>query len=170
MPVAMALAGVSAADAGRGIQDTKARSVLLAIHAGAALAGVALFVLAAALAAMFLYQDRALKKHRLSRMMPPVRQLEQMAYTIVGIGFICLTISLALGVYLASRWGQNWARQPSVLLSAVLWGVFAVLFHVRLARAWLGRKVAYFTLAGFALAVVLVVLMLSGDTLHWFLK
>ena len=172
LPLVTALAVVVAALASGAGSEPGGRSIIAAVHGGAALLGFAAFALAAAVAMMFLIQDGALKSHRMGRLwslLPSVRQLERITYGAVGFGFIFLTISLGLGIYLAGRLRAEWATQHTVLLSILTWLVFAVLLHLRLTSAWRGRKIAYFTITGFALVTaVFAVLLFTSDALHGF--
>jgi len=173
LPLVTAVAAGVAALAGQSAIDTRGRSIIVVIHGGTALLGFAAFALAAAVAVMFLIQDGLLKRHstgRLGAALSSVSQLEGLTYVIVGFGFISLTISLGLGIYIAGQTVGEWATQHTALLSIATWLVFAVLFHVRLTSAWRGRKAAWLTVVGFAVvAAVFAVLLFTADTLHGFL-
>jgi ABC-type uncharacterized transport system permease subunit len=115
------------------------------------------FVMAALAAAMFLIQERALRRHhspKFVRHFPPLESLRGLLNQCIWIGLPLLTLGLALGF--ASR-PSEWLQllsEPKVISALVVWAVFLTAAAGR-AAGWLhGRRHSYVVLAGFALVVL----------------
>jgi ABC-type uncharacterized transport system permease subunit len=116
------------------------------------------FVIAAISAAMFLIQERALRRHqspRFVRHFPPLESLRGLLNQCVWIGLPLLTLGLGLGF--ASSAPSNWTSliaEPKVFSALVVWAVFAIAAAGR-ATGWLhGRRHSYLVLAGFVLVIL----------------
>lgn len=140
------------------------KSVILPFHVTTNLFGVALFTLASSAAALYLIQERLLKKKRIDgvfRRLPPLDVLDRAEHRLLLAGFPLLTIGIITGTL--------WARHvemgaPSEVLRAVFgyvtWLVIAAVLFLRAAAGWRGRRAAYGTIAGFGFAVTVLVLYL----------
>ncbi|MEW5735530.1 MAG: cytochrome c biogenesis protein CcsA [Thermodesulfobacteriota bacterium] len=138
-------------------------------HVLAIFLGNGAFVLAAAVGAAYLLQERAIKSKRhgfLYRRLPSLDVLDRMGYACVAFGFPLLTIGLAAGFVYAQRiWGHWWSWDPKEVWSAVTWFTYAALLHERVFVGWRGRKAAWLSIAGLALALATFVfgsLLFSG--------
>jgi ABC-type uncharacterized transport system permease subunit len=116
------------------------------------------FVMAALSAAMFLIQERALRRHqspKFVRHFPPLESLRGLLNQCVWIGLPLLTLGLALGF--ASTAPGTWGglvKEPKVFSALVVWVVFAAAAGGR-AMGWLhGRRHSYLVLTGFVLVVL----------------
>jgi ABC-type uncharacterized transport system permease subunit len=155
MPLAVGFLVVSyaaggIADNGRGNFST----AFLALHVGLVLAAFAGFTLSAGLAALYLWQERGLKRHQagILRLAPPaLLSLDELAARTIAFALPALTAGVAIGlVRLIDRGGRLDALMAATL---VTWAVYAALLLVRYGLGWRGRRIAFFVLAGFALVV-----------------
>jgi ABC-type uncharacterized transport system permease subunit len=134
-------------------------SLFLVLHVGLVLAAFAGFTLAAALAGLYLLEDRRLKHHAsniLSLRLPSLVVLERLSVRTVAVALPLLTFGLAAGfVRLDEKGGGFDALMAVTVLTWLVYGGFLV---VRPA----GRRGAYVLVAGFAL-VILVRIALAGS-------
>jgi ABC-type uncharacterized transport system permease subunit len=140
-------------------------STLGRIHISLATIGVGVFALASALSAIYLAEDRALKKKQFDALTfkdrgAPLEALDRLSHRLVWVGFPIFTIALVLGAVWTSRLGASLGRIEYVL-AAVTWFAFATLLVARQIYGWRGRRAAILTLEGFAagLAVLLIYLV-----------
>ncbi len=135
------------------------------IHISLATLGVGVFAIASALSAIYLVEDRALKRKKFDTIAfkgggAPLEALDRLAHRLIWVGFPIFTLSLVLGAVWVSRLGQSLDRLEYPL-AAVTWLAYATLLIARSAYGWRGRRAALLTLEGFAsaLAVLLIYLV-----------
>ena len=97
------------------------------------------------------WQDHRLR-HRhpggLVRALPPLREMEELLFQMLWVGFLLLTVALASGaLYLQDLFGQQLAHKT--LFSLAAWLVFATLLFGRWHYGWRGRTAIRWTLGGF---------------------
>ena len=133
-------------------------SLFLVVHVGAVLAAFAGFTLAAGLAALYLWQERRLKRRDagiLRLRVPPLASLEALATRTIDVSLALLTVGLAVGLARLHARGDGLdALEAVTLLTWVVYGAFVV-------TRPRGRRAAYLALGGFVL-VILVRLALAG--------
>jgi ABC-type uncharacterized transport system permease subunit len=149
MPVAavlFALAGFGGGAAERG------SGAFVAVHVGLVLAGVAGFGLAAALAALYLWQERRLKRHepRVLRLGPPALvTLDALAARTSAVALAAFTLGIGLGL------ARGHELDLAVAGAIAAWLVFGSMLLARRGLGWRGRRAAYLTVAGFAVVALL---------------
>ena len=149
MPAAAALFAVA------GLGGTAAEhgsDAFVAVHVGLVLAGFAGFALAAALAALYLWQERRLKSHSpgLLRLGPPsLLTLDALAARTSTVAMAALTLGIGLGL------ARGHALDLAVAGALAAWIVFGAALVARRELGWRGRRAAYLTLAGFAVVALL---------------
>ncbi|HEU0032830.1 MAG TPA: cytochrome c biogenesis protein CcsA [Kofleriaceae bacterium] len=139
-------------------------SALGRIHISLATIGVGIFALASALSAIYLVEERALKKKKFDAISfkdkgAPLESLDRMSKRLVWVGFPIFTVALVLGVTWVSKLGESLDR-PEYPLAIVTWLAFAGLLVSRSVYGWRGRRAARLTLAGFAGALMVLVIYL----------
>ena len=156
MPLAAALLVVARAGGGTGVGTRSHYSNLfLVLHVGLVLAAFAGFTLAAALSALYLWQERRLKRRVttiLRRPVPSLATLDRVAARTVAFSLPALTLGIAVGIArLVAKGDSVDALVAATLVTWVVWAAYLVL---RSARGWTGRRAAYIALAGFVLVIV----------------
>ena len=139
-------------------------STLGRVHISLATIGVGVFALASALSAIYLAEDRALKKKKFDGLAlkdrgAPLEALDRMSHRLIWVGFPIFTVSLVLGAIWVSKLGESLDR-PEYPLAAVTWLAFAGLLVGRQVYGWRGRRAARFTLVGFGTAVLVLAIYL----------
>lgn len=139
-------------------------STLGRVHISLATIGVGVFALASALSAIYLAEDRALKKKKFDTMAfkdrgAPLDALDRLSHRLIWIGFPIFTISLVLGAVWVSKLGASLDRLEYPL-AAVTWLAYAVLLVARQVYGWRGRRAAVLTLEGFASALAVLIIYL----------
>jgi len=155
-PLAVALLAVARAGGGTEVGARSDYSTLfLVLHVGLVLAAFAGFTLAAGLAAVYLFQERRLKRHdagifRLPA--PSLATLDRLAGRTIVISFPALTLGIAVGLVRLREKGGG----VDVLMVVTLptWLAYGAYVALRVTRGWQGRRAAYFALASFLLVVI----------------
>jgi ABC-type uncharacterized transport system permease subunit len=132
------------------------------IHISLATLGVGIFALASALSAIYLVEDRALKRKKFEGATfkdrgAPLESLDRLAHRLVWVGFPIFTVALVLGAVWTG--GRDLAR-VEYLLAAVTWLVFATLLVARQIYGWRGKRAAKLTLEGFSAALAVLAIYL----------
>ena len=133
------------------------RQPLLPVHIAVALAGLAVFGVATAVAGVYLAAERMMKGKRFGpffRRVPSLELLDDLNRRLVAWGFIALSLTLLTGAWVQAqlRPEQRWG--PAELAVVVAWIAFGVLLQARIFAGWRGRRVALLTMVGFGVLVV----------------
>jgi ABC-type uncharacterized transport system permease subunit len=139
-------------------------SVLGRVHISLATIGVGIFALASALSAIYLAEDRALKKKKFDAIAfkdrgAPLESLDRLSHRLIWVGFPIFTVSLVLGAVWVGKLGASLDRLEYPL-AAVTWLAFATLLVARQVYGWRGRRAATLTLEGFASALAVLIIYL----------
>jgi len=147
---------------------------LVTIHVILTLAGETLFVLAALAGLMYLIQDKRIKEKkitRLSRFLPPLKDLDRINELCLLWGFPLLTLGVLAGsVWARVVWGSAWQWDAKMVWTVLAWAILALLLHQRLAIGWRGHKAALYSVA--ALLILLLTFVVEKTfftTVHRFL-
>ncbi len=155
MPLAAVLLIVARAGGGTGVgAKSHYSNLFLVLHVGLVLVAFAGFTLAAALSALYLWQEHRLKTRAatiLRRPAPSLATLDRLAVRTVAVSVPALTLGIAVGIgRLVARGDRVDAVVVTTLATWVVWAAYLV---VR-ARGWSGRRASYVALAGFVLVVI----------------
>ncbi|HUE31228.1 MAG TPA: cytochrome c biogenesis protein CcsA [Verrucomicrobiae bacterium] len=136
-------------------------SAWLPIHVVLSVLGDAVFALAFSASLLYLVQERRLKARRgpaVLRYLPSLETLDRVNYGCLVWGLVLLTLGMVTGIVWAhTAWVGFWYRDPKVLLSLLVWGIYVVLLQGRMSAGWRGRWAATLTIAGFAVIVLSLV-------------
>lgn len=90
--------------------------------------------------------------------LPSLDSLERIAHATLEFGFPCMTVGLVIGSVLAQETavGAAYFRDPKVVASFAMWGVYVALLLVRRGAGLRGRRAAY--LSGAVFLVMLAVM------------
>lgn len=137
------------------------RRGLFIFHTTVSTLGMAALCVAFAMSLIYLVQDRALKSKNSMRVLerlPSLHACDEIGHHALLWGLPLLTVGILSGVLwnLVSnhRLLVGNAKQTFPLLA---WLVFASLVYARTFRGYRGRKLAYWTIAGFALVLLTIV-------------
>jgi ABC-type uncharacterized transport system permease subunit len=144
--------------------DPEGLTALGRIHISLATIGVGVLALASALSAIYLVEDRALKRKRFDAATfkdrgAPLESLDRLAHRLIWVGFPIFTVALILGAVWVSQLDEPLDR-PEYPLAAVTWVAYAVLLVARQVYGWRGRRSAKLTLMGFAAALAVLAIYL----------
>jgi ABC-type uncharacterized transport system permease subunit len=163
MPVSLVLLlAARLTPVGEGLEDL---SALGRIHISLATIGVGVFALASALSAIYLVEERALRKKKFDALAfkdkgAPLESLDKLSHRLIWVGFPIFTVALILGAVWVSKLGESLDRLEYPL-AGVTWVSYAILLVMRQVYGYRGRRAAKLTLTGFvaALAVLMIYLV-----------
>ena len=146
---------VSAAVFGRAKpHEYNVASVWAWVHRLTAYGGAVAFAVAGAVGCMYLIVNRRL------RAKPPLpgpnlgslERLEHLTFVSVTLGFSLLSIGAATGL---ARWSEGAETPPTskIVLTTVVWVVYAIVLHAPINPRFRGRKTAVLSVVGFVLMV-----------------
>jgi ABC-type uncharacterized transport system permease subunit len=156
LPLAAVLLALAHAGGGTEVGTRSGYSNLfLVLHVGLVLAAFAGFTLAAGLSALYLWQERRLKRRDTAILRvraPGLARLDELAARTTAVALPALTLGIAVGIArLRDRGGGFDALMAVTLLTWVVYGSYVAL---RYAAGLRGRRAAYLLLAGFVLVAV----------------
>src|SRR4051794_660580 len=155
MPLAAALLVVARAGGGTSVGTRSHYSNLfLVLHVGFVLVAFAGFTLASALSALYLWQERRLKRRAttiLRRPAPSLATLDRLAARTVAFSLPPLTLGIAVGISRLVDRGEH--VDALVIATLVTWVAWVAYLVLRL-TGWSGRRAAYVALAGFVLVIL----------------
>jgi ABC-type uncharacterized transport system permease subunit len=130
-------------------------NLFLVLHVGLVLAAFAGFTLAAGLAAVYLFQERRLKRHDAAILRvpsPALQTLDSLAARTIVVSLPALTLGIAVGV--ARLRDKGGSIDALMAVTVVTWLAYSSYLALRYAYGWRGRRTAVFALAAFALVIV----------------
>ena len=156
LPLAAVVLALAHAGGGTSTHGVSSYSNLfLVLHVGLVLLAFAGFTVAAGLAALYLWQERRLKRHErtiLRVRAPALARLDELAARTIAVALPALTLGIAVGIArLRERGGGIDALMVVTLATWFVYGMYAVL---RVGAGLRGRRAAYLLLAGFVLVAV----------------
>jgi ABC-type uncharacterized transport system permease subunit len=156
LPLAAILLALAHAGGGTSLQAGSGYSNLfLVLHVGLVLAAFAGFTLAAGLSALYLWQERRLKRRETSILRvrsPALARLDELAARTVVVALPALTLGIVVGVLRLRERGGGFDALMAVTLAT--WTVYGVYVGLRFTTGLRGRRAAIVLLAGFVLVAV----------------
>jgi ABC-type transport system involved in cytochrome c biogenesis permease subunit len=167
LPIAVGLQTIPAIDPGTEAQNPLLDSPWFWVHVASLMFAYASFALAGMLGLIYVLQFKEIKKKHLGYFytrLPSLQILDAMNSRAVAVGWVGLTIGVAVGVVWASQ-----ARaiapddpniramslaDPKILISLLTWGVYSYAVFARRAMGWSGRRAAWLSAAGFAIVLL----------------
>lgn len=165
-PMGAALIALFLVEVGKHGHSSAELGVVLAVHITLAMLGLTAFAIAAALAVLYLVQERQIRRRtfgRLFQRLPSLDALDSSSFRLVAVGFFVYTISLVLGLVAELR-GSDAGVDLRVALAVFAWLLFGIVIQTRITRGWRGRQAAIMTTAGFVstISVLLVYALQSA--------
>ena len=164
MPIVVLLL-ISAAVFGRERPHEYVASTWSWVHRVTAYGGsIALFV-AGAVGVMYLVANRRLRSKVLvtGPRLGSLERLEHVTLVSVTLGFALLTVGLITGLIMILQRGDNtllgrdWMTSPKVLLTCVVWVVYAIVLHSPMNPTLRGRRTAMLSILGLVLTLGTIV-------------
>ncbi len=128
----------------------------LGFHILSSAIAYSLFIVAAMIAVLMIYQDRRLRRGRpggWTALLPPLQTTERTLFYTIGAGVALLSLSIFSGLFFVrDLYGQHLTHK--IALTLLSWLVFTALLVGRWRFGWRGRTAVRFTLWGFALLVL----------------
>ena len=149
------------------------RSRLLGVHVMSALLGYSGFTIAAVHGVLFFLLYKEIKLNRFGLIfnrLPSLEILEKLNFYSVVIGFILLTISILIGfIWLPSAFPDFSYSDPKLISVSLVWLVYFIGILAKLYAKLYGKKVIIFSLIGFIVAIISLLLSnVVADTFHSF--
>jgi ABC-type uncharacterized transport system permease subunit len=130
-------------------------NLFLTLHVGLVLAAFAGFTLAAGLAAVYLFQERRLKRHdvRILRVpAPALETLDGLGGRTIAVSLPALTLGMLVGVVRLEEKGGG--IDALMAVTAATWLAYGSYLALRYGYGWRGRRTAYLALGAFVLVIV----------------
>lgn len=134
------------------------QSAWIVIHVLVAILATGFFAVGAAVSVLQLVQAgrerRPAGERRRNVFMealPDSGRLEQLAFTVIIVGFVLWTFTLIFGAIWAQKaWGRYWGWDVKETWTLIIWVIYAGYLHARATRGWRGTRAAVLSLIGFA--------------------
>jgi ABC-type transport system involved in cytochrome c biogenesis permease subunit len=150
------------------------RSPLFTIHVVSVLFGYASFALAFVLGVTYVLLFKEIKAKQLGffyARLPSLQMLDKMNGRAITVGWICLTVGVAVGGLWATqvqaspdpRAQAMSIADPKILVALLSWGVYSFAVFARRAVGWSGRRAAYLS------AIAFVIVLLNFVPIGYFL-
>ncbi len=146
---------------------------LLGTHVISAIFGYSGITISAVYGILFLLLYKNLKANKFGLIfnrLPSLEILEKLSFYSLVIGFILLTIATAIGiVWLPSAFPHFSYGDPKLVSTAFVWVVYGTGITSKFIGNWYGKKIIIFSLCGFVLAMLSLILTSTlGNTFHAF--
>jgi ABC-type transport system involved in cytochrome c biogenesis permease subunit len=170
------LLGIAAAgqETNKSLLPDNLQSWFAIVHLILVIVGEALFVVASCAGAMFVIQNGLLKHkklNRMSRLLPPLNDLDRINHICLLWGFPLLTVGIIAGtVFAGFVWKSGWPTDPKIVWTFAVWIIYGFLLHQRLAIGWKGFRMAVVSCAVFILFLLSYIgVRFCFTTLHDFI-
>ena len=76
-----------------------------------------------------------------------LHQMDYMAYRLIAVGFLLLTVTILTGAIWAEQaWSAFWTWDPKEVWALITWIIYAVYLHLRLRQKRSGKVMAWFAI------------------------
>ena len=167
LPIAVALMVIPALSPGVERADPLLDSPWFWVHTSSLLFAYASFALAGVLGMTYVLQFKEIKKKHLGffyTRLPSLQILDVMNSRAVSVGWVFLTVGLAVGIIWATqaraaapydtRLQAFSFADPKILVTFVAWMVYSFAVIARRMMGWHGRKSAWLSATGFAIVLL----------------
>lgn len=149
------------------------RDRMLGLHVFNAILGYSGFTISAVYGILYLSLYKNLKTKKFGLLfdrLPSLDTLEKLSLYSAIIGFVLLTISIAMGlIWLPEAFPNFSYSDPKLIGTILVWIVYGYGFIKRFVSNWLGKKIIRFSLIGFVIAIAsLIITNTLAKTFHSF--
>lgn len=167
LPIAVALQIIPTVSPGVETRDPVLDSPWFWVHVSSLLFAYASFALAGVLGLTYMLQFKEIKKKHLGYLyarLPSLQILDAMNSRAVAVGWIFLTIGVAVGIVWAaearavapdhSNLRAMAPNDPKILIALLTWGVYSFAVFARQTLGWTGRRAAWLSALGFVIVLL----------------
>lgn len=167
LPVVIALQVIPAINPGTEYADPVLDSPWFWVHVSSLLFAYASFALAGVLGLTYVLQFKEIKKKHLGYLytrLPSLQMLDVMNSRAVAVGWLFLTVGVAVGVIWAAQARAIAPNDPNlqamapgdpkILFAILTWGVYSFAMYARRTMGWSGRRAALLSAVGFAIVLL----------------
>jgi len=155
MPVAAVLLALAWAGGGTGVHPSEGAGWALDVHVGLMLSAFASFTVAAAVALLYLFEERRLKRRDvlvLRLRLPALEALDRLAARVAFVGLVLLSAGIVVGLTRLDA-----ARvDVAMTVTVVIWSLYVGALVLRRGAALQGRRLAWSLVGGLALVAVVL--------------
>ncbi len=149
------------------------RNRLLGIHVISAIFGYSGITISAVYGILFLLLYKNLKSNKFGLIfnkLPNLELLEKLSFHSLIIGFILITVAIIIGiVWLPFAFPNYSFTDPKLVSTAFVWIVYGSGILAKIIGSWYGKKIIIFSLCGFVLAMLSLILTSTlANTFHAF--
>ena len=149
------------------------RNRLLGLHVISALLGYSGITISAVYGILFFMLYKNLKHNKFGLIfnrLPSLETLEKLSFFSAMIGFSLLTIAIIIGsIWLPLAFPEFSYFDPKLISTGIIWIVYGAGLLTKLLGKWYGKKVIIFSLVGFALMLLSLLLSnLLSNSFHSF--
>lgn len=134
------------------------RSPLFAVHTGAAILGYSSIAISALYGLLYLLLFYDIKGSRFSvfyNQLPSLEVLDTMNTKAASAGFTFLTITIILGaIWTRIAFDRVIVFDAKILAAIITWAIFGLIIFSKRILGWSGKRIAYFSLTGFATIMI----------------
>lgn len=151
------------------------RNRLLGLHVISALLGYSGITISAVYGLLFLQLYKNLRTNKFGLIfnrLPSLEILEKLSFYSLVIGFVLLTIAIAIGaVWLPAAFPNFSYTDPKLVSTFIVWLIYGIGIASKYTANWYGKKIIIFSLSGFVVAIAsLVITSLLSNTFHSFYR
>jgi len=167
LPSAVALQIIPTVSPGVETRDPVLDSPWFWVHVSSLLFAYASFALAGVLGLTYMLQFKEIKKKHLGYLyarLPSLQILDAMNSRAVAIGWVFLTVGVAVGIVWAaearaaapdhSNLQAMAPNDPKILIALLTWGVYSFAVLARRTLGWTGRRAAWLSALGFVIVLL----------------
>ncbi|MDH7604371.1 MAG: cytochrome c biogenesis protein CcsA [Melioribacter sp.] len=149
------------------------RNRMLGLHVVSAILGYSGFTISAVYGLLFLILYKNLRNNKFGLIfnrLPSLEILEKLSFYSLVIGFILLTIAIIIGtIWLPSAFPNFRFYDPKLVGTAFIWIAYGTGIISKYLANWYGKKVIIFSLCGFILTIIsLIITSTYSNTFHSF--
>ena len=151
------------------LSDT-VKNTWIIMHVTVVFLAYAGFIMGAVFAALYLIQQRQLKKRHVNvffRRLPSLEVLDDWSSKAVSFGLPFMTMTIITGMIRAVKEFPNWYIDPIVTTTTLTWTIFALYLGLRYLWDWQGRRIAYVAIIGL-MSIVLIQVTRYFPVFHQF--
>jgi ABC-type uncharacterized transport system permease subunit len=149
------------------------RNRLLGLHVISALLGYSGITISAVYGVLYILLYKNLKENRFGLIferLPSLEILQRLTFNSTVIGFILLTLAIVIGgIWLPEAFPNFSYLDPKLVSTLLVWLIFGYGLFGKLFLNWYGKKIVYFSLIGFLIAMIsLIITTTMKDSFHSF--